>query len=122
MNSIENLQSQVKTLVEMIGFSEPSIDFDLENPEIKGHLVESVVLMSYKRKYQTYFINAEGEVDVAYINNRKFYPVEVKWTGQMRAKDLKQIKKYPHGIILGKKENKESIPPVFFLPHHIYSI
>lgn len=99
-----------------------SIDLDLNAPEFKGHIVESVVMMTFKRKYPAFFINAEGEVDLAYIKNKRFFPVEVKWTGQLRPKDLKQIKKYPQGIILGRMENKESTPPVFFLPKFIYDV
>jgi len=70
--------------------------------------------------YQTFYINAEGEVDVAYVKDRAFYPVEVKWVNQTRAKDLKQINKYPNGIIVSKNENLELVPPHHFLPKYLY--
>ncbi|WP_459874081.1 hypothetical protein, partial [Endothiovibrio diazotrophicus] len=43
-----------------------------------------------------------GEVDVAYVDGGRFWPVEVKWTGQLRPKALKQIAKYPNARILDR--------------------
>ena len=56
-----------------------------------SHLVEAVVATHFRRHYPTYYIKAENEVDIAYIDNDKFWPVEVKWTNQLRPNDLKQI-------------------------------
>ena len=44
----------------------------------------------------------EGEVDVAYVDKNRFWPIEVKWRNQMRAKDLKQITKYKNSRIFAK--------------------
>lgn len=41
-------------------------------------------------------------MDVAFVTGGSFQPVEVKWTTQLRAADLKQARKYPHGIICSK--------------------
>ena len=48
------------------------------------------------------YIKAKGEVDLAYIDNDKFFPIEVKWTQQLRPKDLKQICKYSNALILSR--------------------
>ncbi len=75
----------------------------LADPVMVSNLVEACVTSHYRRWYPTYYIKAEGEVDIAYIENNKFWPIEVKWTQQLRPKDLKQIQKYKNGIILGKQ-------------------
>ena len=33
------------------------------------------------------------------VREGRFWPIEVKWTGQMRPKDLKQIRKYTNGVV-----------------------
>jgi len=88
----------------------------------RGSIVESIVLSHFKRNFSTFYINAEGEVDVAYIKGKEFYPIEVKWTEQIRVKDLKQIRKYKNGEIWGKNECLESIPPIYFLPQKLMDI
>ncbi len=73
-----------------------------KNTDIAAKLVEAIVVNHYRRLYPTYYIKADGEVDIAYIKNNKFWPVEIKWTNHVRPKDLKQIGKYKNSIILGK--------------------
>ncbi|MBX9586108.1 MAG: ATP-binding protein [Gammaproteobacteria bacterium] len=75
----------------------------IQDPIIVSYLVEACVTSQIRRWYPTYYIKAEGEVDIAYIKDNKFWPIEVKWTQQLRAKDLKQVQKYPNGIILAKQ-------------------
>lgn len=65
-------------------------------------LVEGIVSTHFNRHYPTYYIKAEGEVDVAYVCDGKFWPVEVKWTTQLRSNDLKQITKYKNAKIFAK--------------------
>ncbi|NVM20422.1 MAG: ATP-binding protein [Desulfobacterales bacterium] len=62
-------------------------------------LAEACVVTHCRRYYPTYYIKAKGEVDVAYVDQNRFWPLEVKWTEQLRPKDLKQIAKYPNGRI-----------------------
>ena len=76
----------------------------LTDAEWTGKLVEASLVTHYHRYYPTYYIKAEGEVDLAYIARDRFWPVEVKWTGQIRPKDLKQIAKYSNGQILTKSK------------------
>src|SRR3990167_6839472 len=65
-------------------------------------LIEACVVTHFRRFFPTYYIKAEGEVDVAYVHQHKFWPVEVKWTEQLRSNDLKQICKYKNGNIYAK--------------------
>lgn len=63
-------------------------------------LTEACVTTHYRRIFPTYYIKSKGEVDIAYVDKNRFWPVEVKWSRQLRPKQLKQIKKYPNGLIL----------------------
>lgn len=74
----------------------------LADSEQVGALVEATVAEHYRRYFPCYYIKAEGEVDIAYVRDEHFYPVEVKWTRQLRSKDLKQIGKYSNSTILAK--------------------
>lgn len=94
----------------------------LSDTSVIPMLVETCVITHICRKNPTYYIKAEGEVDVAYIQDEQFWPVEIKWTNQLRSKDLKQIQKYKNGIILSKSNEQgmmHDIPSVP-LPEFLY--
>lgn len=57
-------------------------------------------------------------MDLAYVEGGRFWPVEVKWTGQVRPKSLKQVARYPNSRILAKTSGTKQIlgVPVEFLP------
>ena len=57
----------------------------------------------------TDYIKAKGEVDIAYIDKKRIWPIEVKWTRQLRPKELKQMSKYPNSKILTKNRNRGEI-------------
>jgi predicted AAA+ superfamily ATPase len=71
----------------------------LKDTEMSGKLVEACVVTHFRRRFPTYYIKGKGEVDIAYIDKEKFWPIEIKWTGQIRPKDLKQVVKYPNSRI-----------------------
>ena len=81
----------------------------LSDPEWSSRLVESVVATHYRRIFPTYYIKAEGEVDVVYVEGNRFHPIEVKWTGQLRPKQIKQIRKYRNALILSKSQHPGEI-------------
>ncbi len=83
----------------------------VQSPE-ESLLVESVVYNYFIRKYTTYYIKGDGEVDIAYIDQDHFIPVEIKWRNQIRAKDLKQVKKYPNAFILARQKGETIIDGV----------
>ena len=55
-------------------------------------------------------------MDIAYVNKNQFWPVEVKWSTQLRPKKLKQITKYPNGLILTKSRQREEIHGIPTIP------
>jgi predicted AAA+ superfamily ATPase len=89
-----------------------------QNPILAAQLVETVVINHFQRKYPTYYIKAEGEIDVAYIKDNRYWPIEVKWRNQLRPKELKQLTKYPNAQIWSKIPTNTSIDniPHQFLP------
>jgi hypothetical protein len=81
----------------------------ISDPDWGARLVEACVATHYRRYFPTYYIKAEGEVDIAYIKQNRFWPLEIKWTRQLRPKDLKQIAKYPNSRILTRLRQKGEI-------------
>lgn len=81
----------------------------LSDPIWSSRLVEGCATSLYRRYYRTYYIKANGEVDIAYVDGNQFHPIEIKWSGQLRPKDLKQISKYPTGQILSKSRQYGNI-------------
>jgi hypothetical protein len=96
----------------------------LMDPGWAAKLVESCAVTHHNRHFPTYYIKAEGEVDIAYVDQGRFWPVEVKWTQQIRPKDLKQLAKYSHGRILGKSRQYGNIQgiPVEPLPTALFRL
>jgi predicted AAA+ superfamily ATPase len=88
----------------------------LLEPDRSARLTEACAATHYARHFPTYYIKAKGEVDIAYVAENRFWPVEVKWTGQLRPKQLKQIGKYENGIILTKSRQTGTIQGIPTLP------
>lgn len=81
----------------------------LSDKDWMAKLSEVCVITHYRRHYPTYYIKAEGEIDMAYVDRNCFWPVEIKWTKQLRPKDLKQTAKYPNSRILTRSRQKGMI-------------
>jgi hypothetical protein len=77
--------------------------------EAAARLAVACVTTHYRRYYPTYHIKAKGEVDIAYVHQNRFWSLEVKWSKQLRPKDLKQISKYPNSRILTKSLHTKEI-------------
>lgn len=98
--------------------AEPSerIQKDVSDPMVSSDLVEAIVSNHYSRHYPTYYIKASGEIDVAYVKDKKFWPIEVKWRNQIRPKDIKQLSKYKHCEIYAKAWERGSISSIPIIP------
>lgn len=88
----------------------------LSDADWSAKLVEACATTHYRRIFPTYYIKSKGEVDIAYVDKNKFWPVEVKWSAQLRPKQLKQITKYPNGLILTKSRRKGEIHGIPTMP------
>lgn len=81
----------------------------VKDAEGSAGLAEACAVTHVRRFHPTYYIKAEGEVDIAFVKDHRFWPVETKWTQQIRAKDLKQIAKYKNGRIWSRSWASEAI-------------
>jgi len=88
----------------------------LNNPDWAAKLTEACAITHYRRKFPTYYIKAQGEIDIAYIDKNRFWPVEIKWTKQLRPKTLKQISKYPNSLILTRSAQAGKIKDTPTMP------
>ncbi len=88
------------------------------NEESTPALVETVAVAHFSRKYgKTYYIKgAKGEVDIAYLQGETFFPVEIKWTTQIRPEELKQVMLYKNSMILGRQRAPARIAHVQYVP------
>jgi predicted AAA+ superfamily ATPase len=93
----------------------------MSNNEVASSYVEALCVDHCKRWLPTYYIKGpKGEVDLALVLENKFYPIEVKWTRQVRGVSLKQISTYKNGIVLtperrGRAMNCLFVPLARFL-------
>lgn len=103
---------------------EKQIKAAIEDPILSSSLVEACVVSHYRRHYPTYYIKAKGEVDVVYVDGNEFYPCEVKWTNQLRTKDLQQIQKYPNAKILTRRrlDGQLNGTPTESIPWHLFQL
>jgi len=105
-------------------FEDPFIFHAVETMLGKTHaestpaLVETVAVVHFCRKYgKIYYIKgAKGEVDIAYLQDDKFFPVEIKWTTQLRPEELKQVMVYPNALILGRQRMTAKLAHVPYVP------
>ena len=74
----------------------------------ESSLVESAVIANYQPNEKLFYIKAEGEVDLVVLTPDSFIPIEVKWTNNFRENELRQILKYPNGLILSKQAEEGS--------------
>jgi predicted AAA+ superfamily ATPase len=120
----EHTMSAAPKKAKKLYFEDPFIYHAVEtmlgkiNPESTPALVESVAVAHFCRKYgKTYYIKgAKGEVDVAYLQDGTFFPVEIKWTTQIRPEELKQVMLYDNSLILGRQRAPGRIAHVRYLP------
>ena len=59
----------------------------LHDPVLASQVVEACVANHFRRVLPTYYIKAQAEVDIAYVRNGRFWPVEIKWTNQLTTED-----------------------------------
>lgn len=86
------------------------------NEEALAPYVEAAVVTHFRRKYATYYLKNAGEIDLAYVSGRKIFPIEIKWTSQLRQKDLAPIAKHPSGVIAAKVDRVFDLGPNMVVP------
>ncbi len=88
----------------------------LADSKLMGQLVEACAVSHCRRLFPTFYIKAKGEVDIACVVEKRFVPVEIKWTTQLRPGQLKQISKYSNGLIWTKNKSCGNIGKLTVIP------
>ena len=88
----------------------------LADSETRSAIVESCAASHFNRFYPTFYIKGAGEVDIAYVENGRFWPVEVKWARQVRSAEVKQAAKYPNSVIAGRSGLPKQVHGIPFEP------
>ena len=81
-----------------------------------SQVVEACVTNHFRRFFRTYYIKAQAEVDIAYVRDGRFWPVEIKWSNQLRPKTLKQIARYGNVEIWSKQRRSGEVSGVKVVP------
>jgi predicted AAA+ superfamily ATPase len=81
------------------GFYRAALSILRSDGDLKNSLVEGTVASLFHRRRETYYIKAEGEVDLVLLNGKKLFPIEIKNSPTLRENDLKQILKYKQGLV-----------------------
>jgi uncharacterized protein len=91
---------------------------ELNVGNIRPLLAETAAVVHVARRHnKTFYIKGDkGEVDIAYVEGNRFYPIEVKWTRQIRQEELKQVMRYRNGLILGRQREPSSISGIPCIP------
>lgn len=64
--------------------------------------LEGVFAAHVARAGDVFYIKGDGEIDVAFYDQRQLQLVEVKWTSQMRPEELKEIRRRGRGTIAAR--------------------
>lgn len=88
----------------------------------KSSKVESIVASNCRRHLPVYYIKAEGEVDVVLITGRRFTPIEIKWSLQLKERDIKQVSKYKNALILTKQLESGEIKGIRTIPLPLFLV
>ncbi len=81
-----------------------------------SRLAEASVACNLRRFHPTFYIKGQGEVDIAYVRDERFWPIEVKWGNQLRPKSIKQIARYGNGEIWRKERSVGEVAGIKALP------
>ncbi|MFN3234910.1 MAG: ATP-binding protein [Gammaproteobacteria bacterium] len=82
----------------------------------ESFLVESCVASHCRRFGRSFYFKGQGEVDVIYLKDQKARAIEVKWSSQLRANDLKMLKQFDDSIVLTKNLAEGSIEHTLSMP------
>lgn len=96
----------------------------VDDPNMASAIVEACAVTHISRFHPTFYIKGKGEVDIAYVENRAIFPIEVKWSHRQRAKDFKQLSNYPRSKIWSRSwaGNPSAGIPVEPLPLALYRL
>jgi uncharacterized protein len=88
----------------------------LQESQLRTEILEGVIASLFRRKFKSFYIKAETEVDLCLITGKTFLPIEIKDSPNLKKNHLKQILKYKTGIIGYKGMQMGSFDHLHVLP------
>ena len=88
----------------------------IADAQCASQLVEACVVTHIRRFYPTYYLKSKIEVDVAYVKQQRFYPIEVKWRSQSRLNELDGLQTYQNLELWTKQDQSGKINGITFKP------
>ena len=88
----------------------------LGEPLWSSKIVEASVASILHRFHPTFYIKGQGEVDIAFVRDDRFWPIEIKWGSQLRPKSIKQIARYGNGEIWRRERSVGEVAGIKALP------
>ncbi len=83
---------------------------------LSTQLVKSCVATHFNRFFPTYYIKSIGHIDIAYVKQKHFWPVQIQWGNDLRAKEIMQMKNYPNSLILSKTQTYIDLKGIPMVP------
>lgn len=87
-----------------------------EKEFLRNALIEGTLVSLATRSFKTFYIKGESEVDLALVSQRRFLPIEIKWSLTPKMGELKQILKYKQGIVATRSHQKGRLEHLIILP------
>jgi hypothetical protein len=81
----------------------------IRDPDSASALVEGIVVNHLRRHGPTYYIKGKGEIDIAVVRGKRIIPLEVKWRAQVRKSDLRELQRFPDGLVATRSRHVSSI-------------
>jgi len=94
----------------------------LKEPSPESVRVEACAAGQFHSDFPLYYLKGEGEIDLIVVLGKNFLPLEIKWSNQLRPKDLAQLKKYPHSILLTKQTEQGQIENLRIYPLPLFLV
>jgi predicted AAA+ superfamily ATPase len=68
------------------------------------------------RRGEVFYLKGHGEVDVAWLEQRRIQAIEVKWSRQLRPEELKEIRRRGRGVIAARVDTAGTLDGIPVAP------
>lgn len=86
-----------------------------DEPDESG-LTEACVAAQFHSRYPSYYIKANGEIDLIIVKGKNTLPIEVKWSERVRPENLAELRKFKKAVVVSKSPDADLIGDVHVLP------
>lgn len=91
-------------------------DHDLDPDARLQRDLEATFAAHVARTQPVFYLKGQGEVDVAWLEQRRIRSMEIKWTRQLRPEELKEIRRRGRGVIAARVRQAAELDGIPVLP------